>query len=167
MLVIYAHPNKNGHCGQILQNVIQGLKEKKQTYTLLDLYEMKYDPIMKNSEHYTSGHYDISEKNKEIQKLIKKTKKFIIIYPTWWNNVPAILKGFFDRVLVNKFAFEYKHGIPFGLLKGRALVITSTGGPKFTYSLIQRKRSLKVVTIDTLFFCGVKSKGFVIPRALK
>jgi NAD(P)H dehydrogenase (quinone) len=167
MLIIYAHPNKDGHCGQILKNVITILEERKQDYTLVDLYKKNYDPVMKNEEHYTSGHYKVSDKNKELQNLIKQTRKFIIIYPTWWNNVPAILKGFFDRVLVNKFAFEYKHGIPCGLLKGRALVITSTGGPKFAYSLIQKKRSLKVVTSDTLRFCGLKSKGFVITRALK
>lgn len=162
MLIIYAHPNKDGHCGQILKTVLENLKTKNINYKVLDLYEINYDPILKNSEHYTSGHCDVSEENKNFQELIKNENRFIFIYPTWWNNMPAILKGFIDRVFTNHYSFEYINRIPRGLLKGRAAVFTSTGAPKIIHSLFFGKRSIKVLTADTLRFCGIKSRSYVI-----
>jgi NAD(P)H dehydrogenase (quinone) len=168
MLVIYSHPNKKGHNGLILKEVKRELKKRKIKFKLIDLYKINYNPLLKNKEHYTSGNYDVSNQNKKFQKLIKKHKNLIFIYPTWWNNVPAILKGFIDRVFIARFAFKYKNKIPIGLLKGKkALILTSTGGPFLFYNLIACRRSIKVLKKDTLNFCGIKSKGYAINFATK
>lgn len=162
MLIIYAHPNKHGHCGYILNMVTEKLNKAKIDFEILDLYEMNYDPILKQEEHYTSGNYKISEANKIIQEKIKNTDKFIFIYPTWWQNMPAILKGFLDRVFTPKFAYEFVNKLPKKLLKGKALIFTTTGGPRiFTY-FIAKDRAIKVLTRDTLNFCGIKTKSYII-----
>jgi NAD(P)H dehydrogenase (quinone) len=84
----------------------------------------------------------------------------IIIYPTWWINVPAVLKGWYDRVLTAKFAFQYNYkGIPEGLLTGKRAFVVSTGGaPTWLHRFGKGFRSLKVTTSDTLNFCGIKTK---------
>ena len=46
MLIIYAHPDKKGHNGFILEKIEQLLKNKKNDYKLLDLYEEDFDPIL-------------------------------------------------------------------------------------------------------------------------
>lgn len=112
MLIIYAHPNKSGHCGFILEQTIKALDKSGQTYRLLDLYEMNYDPVLKPEEHYTSGQKKVTPDNAAIQQLIKNETRFIFIYPTWWNSPPAILKGFIDRVMVAGFAFRYVGRFP-------------------------------------------------------
>ena len=165
MLIIYAHPNKDGHCGYVLEQIQKKLNSQKKDYKVLDLYKMNYDPILKPEEHYTSGHKEIAKETAEIQKLIKSEDKFIIIFPTWWNGTPAILKGFFDRILVSGFGFRYEGPIPKGLLKGKVAVITTTGGPVWAEILLLGKRALKVVAKDTLAFCGFKTKGFMIGKA--
>jgi len=168
MLIFYAHPNKDGHCGFALKKVLQGLKAKKEQYTLFDLYKMSYDPSMKNSEHYTSGHFSVSRENRKIQKQILNENKFLFIYPTWWSMPPAILKGFFDRVFTSKFAFEYKNGLPYGLLSGKkAAVFTTTGGIAIFDRIVIGNCSLKTVSKNILQFCGFKTKGFVVDRATK
>lgn len=168
MLVIYAHPNKNGHCGQVLRKIDEILQEKKQSYEMIDLYSAKYDPVLKQTEHYTSGNYSVSAMNKNYQKLLKKHDRWIIIYPTWWNGTPAILKGFWDRVIVRGFGFRYIKGLPKGLLSGKkALVITSTGGPVWYEKWLAGNRSLLTVTKDVLKFCGVRSKTMMIGKATK
>lgn len=167
MLIIYAHPNKEGHCGYILQNVIEGLQEKNIEYELLDLYAMHYDPILKPEEHYTSGHREISLENQKLQEKIKQESKFIFIYPTWWNSAPAILKGFTDRIFTSRFAFYYEKGLPKSLLSGKAAVMTSTGSPRLISKLYFKDGSVKFLTRDVLKFCGIKSKAFVIDRATK
>jgi NAD(P)H dehydrogenase (quinone) len=161
ILIIYAHPNKDGFCGEILKNVIKNVKNCE----ILDLYAMNYNPILQNEEHFTSGHYEVSKENKKIQEKIKNCDKFIFIYPTWWQNMPAILKGFIDRIFTPKFAYKYEGNFPKGLLSGKALVFTTTGAPKIYSLLFKCNRSLKVLTKDTLSFCGIKSKGYVIGSA--
>lgn len=166
MLIVYAHPNKLGHAGAILREVEKSLKAKGVDYDLLDLYEMNYDPVLKTDEHYTSGGRALSEENKKIQALIKKDKQLIFIYPTWWNNVPAILKGFFDRVFTNGFAFRYMHHYPLGLLKGKkAAVLSCCGSSRWLMWLWARDRAFRTVSRDILLFSGIRSRTYVLAKA--
>ncbi|MDA3898955.1 MAG: NAD(P)H-dependent oxidoreductase [Spirochaetes bacterium] len=167
MLIIYTHPNKEGHCGEILRNVECLLNEKKIQYELLDLYAMNYDPALKPDEHYTSGHYAVSEQNKKIQSLFKNERKFIFIYPTWWNGMPAMLKGFFDRLLIPRFAYSYEKTLPIKLLSGKAAVFSSFGGPRIFGKFLAGDRSLKQVKKDILSFCGIKARCYAIDNAHK
>ena len=168
MIIIYAHPNKTGHCGYILQKLKEKLDQDKKTYQILDLYQMNYDPVLKAEEHYTSGNNNIALETKEIQNLISKENNLVFIYPTWWNGTPSILKGFFDRVLVKGYAFEYKNKIPFGKLKNKtAKVITTSGGPTIYNKIIGFNSSLRNVTKNTLAFCGIKAKGYSIGSATR
>ncbi|MFH1610686.1 MAG: NAD(P)H-dependent oxidoreductase [Patescibacteria group bacterium] len=162
MLIIYSHPNKKGHSGEYLKQLEEKLKEKEIKYDILDLYQIKFDPVLYPNEHYVSGNKNISEKTKEIQKRIKKENKFIFIYPTWWNNMPAILKGFFDKVFVGNFAFEYINHRPIGLLKGKAVIFSSSGAPRIWAKFIAKDRALKSVTKDILKFCNLKAKAYLV-----
>lgn len=163
MLIIYAHPNKRGHCGYALQKVQEILGQKNEKCEVLDLYEMKFNPILTNEEIYDKK---ISDDVFAIQEKIKANNKLIIIYPTWWGGTPAILKGFFDRVLSHGFAYKYTDKFPVGLLKGKkASVITSTGAPSLITIFLYGNRNLKTVIKNTLNFCGIKAKGFLIGNA--
>lgn len=167
-IIIYAHPKTGGHCFNILKEVKRKLSSKKKKYELVDLYKINYDPVMKESEHYTSGNYNISNQNKEFQKKIEKAEKLIIIYPVWWTAMPAILKGFFDRVFTSHFAFKYIKGIPVGLLKGKkAAVFIASGAPRIITKFYLGDRPIKIIKKDILKFCGVKSRVFYLGRALK
>jgi NAD(P)H dehydrogenase (quinone) len=87
----------------------------------------------------------------------------IFIYPVWWQNMPAILKGFVDRIFVARFSFVYENALPKKLLKGRrAIVLTSSSGPRIYSYFFKGDRAIKVLTKDMLEFCGIKSKGFMI-----
>ena len=168
MLIIYAHPNRDGHCGFFLSTLQNKLKEKDIKYDIIDLYRENFGAVLKPSEHYTSGHREIAPEVLQIQDKIKDSQKLVFIYPTWWQNVPSILKGFIDRVFTPHFAYKYKGKIPRGLLKKRkALILTSTGAPRILTKITSADRSVKVVKKDILKFCGIKSKSFVVDKALK
>lgn len=166
MLIIYAHPNKDGHTGKILKEVDKYLKSKKQSYVLVDLYKMKYDPVLHDEEHYTSGGKRVSAQTKKIQSLIKEHKKIIFIYPTWWGGMPAILKGMCDKVFTSGFGFKYINRIPRGLLNNEALIFTTTGGPAF-FNLIVRNPSIKALKNYVLSFCGISSEYCIIANCTK
>jgi NAD(P)H dehydrogenase (quinone) len=160
-LVIYAHPHTAGHCPAIKEEVERLLKEHKVEYSLFDLYAMNYDPLLHENEHYTAGaeHRDISEQNKMFQQKIAEADKLIFIYPIWWNSMPAVLKGWLDRVLTSHFAFKFDpYGIPVKLLKGRRALLFITGGTNRCLAWIfLRDRAAKIMAKDTLGFCGIKT----------
>lgn len=165
ILIIYAHPKTGGHCPTILDETISYLKKEKKDYKVLDLYEMGYDAILHEEEHYTRGNKDISQHNRMIQKMISDAELLIFIYPVWWFSVPAVLKGFFDRILTPGFAFTYKLGAPIGLLRKKALVMHTTGGPSVFYNFTGNLPKKNIRTI--LKFCGIKAKVHSIGSSTK
>lgn len=163
MLIIYSHPNKVGHCGYILKRLCELCTKKSIKYTLIDLYDIYYDPVLKPEEHYTSGNNNVSDQNKNFQDLIKTHEKFVFIYPTWWQNMPAVLKGFIDRVFIPGFSFKFKKKVPEKLLKHKkAVIITTTGSPIIVSKILFRSRSLKPLSRDVLSFCGFSVRGFIL-----
>ena len=169
MLIIYAHFDTAGHCGEALKTVEEGLLAKGKSYEVLDLYATGFDPILRPEEMIDRGLAKTDPQIREIQEKIIAEREYVFIYPTWWSNVPAILKGFYDRVFSSGFAFQYqKNGFPEGLLKGKhALVITTSGGPTFYQYAVRLRRSILVTTSDTLEFCGVKTKNLLIGGCVK
>ena len=65
---------------------------------------------------------------KKYQKYIKESDEIVFIFPIWWNNVPAMLKGFFDKVFIKEFAFIEENNKPKGLLNNinKGLLITTS-----------------------------------------
>lgn len=171
-LIIYAHPKTKGHNPLILKEVTARLKEAKEPYRLVDLYALDYDPLLSEKEHYTSGGRDISEQNKAFQEKIASAKRLILIFPLWWGGPPAILKGFFDRVLTNHFAYRYKplpfpilglRARPQGLLKGKkAAVFITVGSPRWIHTLYTRNSLQFSLRYNILGFCGIRTRSFTM-----
>ena len=78
-------------------------------------------------------------------------------YPTWWGGVPALLKGFLDRVLHPGFAFvERADGGWKGLLNGRAaLLVTTMDTPRWIYRWLLGAPGDRAMRDATLGFCGI------------
>lgn len=169
LLIIYAHPNREGSHGYFLKEVEEVLKEKNYTdYEIIDLYKINYNPILKHEELYSQDRRAVSEENVVFQNKIKEADKMLFIYPTWWQNMPAILKGFIDRVFTSGFAFKYVLGAPLGLLKGKkAAIFTASGGPFLYNRYIMRNQSIKLLSKHVLFMAGINSQGFILSSASK
>lgn len=173
-LIVYANPNMGGHCHAMLESVKTQLAARNEAYTLIDLNAQKYDPVLHVDELYTTRGTAISEQTKYYMDLIRDAKRLIFIYPVWWNSMPAIMKGFFDKVFISKFAFRYKRfpiinaTLPVGLLKGRkAVVFVSTGGPNLAAAIFLGNRYKKLIKRDILGFCGIKTKLFAMHNCLE
>jgi NAD(P)H dehydrogenase (quinone) len=164
-LIVFAHPGNEGHNSAILAEVLSFLDKKGEKYELLDLYKLNFDPILKKDELYTSGQRNISKEVLDIQEKIKNNLHLIFIYPVWWGTMPAVMKGFFDRVFTSRFAFVYERGIPKGLLKNKAAVFITSGASNVISSIFQGGRPGKSISNDILGFCGIKNKVFQFGNA--
>ena len=166
LLIFYSHPSHDGCHGYLLKGVRERLDSAGAAYELIDLYAINYDPLLKNAELYSAGRYEVSAQNREFQDKIQTADRLLFIYPTWWGNLPAMMKGFFERVFISRFAFRYKFNVPFGLLKGKkAAVFSATGGPALYNNLILLRQPVRLVTWDILALCGIRSQGFLLSSA--
>ena len=153
-VIVYAHPQTEGHCSFLLKQI----RRMSKGHILIDLYKESYDPVLHESEHYTSGNKEVAGETRRLQDLISQSEPLVFIYPVWWGSMPAVLKGFFDRVMLPGFAYRYVHGVPVGLLKGkRAIVFQTLGGP-LLYYWVTGNRPKKSIQKDILGFCGVRAK---------
>lgn len=96
---------------------------------------------------------------KEYQKKIKESSKLIFIFPVWWNDMPAILKGFIDKVFKLKFAYvDSPRGVK-GLLKNiqNAEVITTSKSPTWYLKYFAGNSIQKVFINATLKQTGINN----------
>jgi NAD(P)H dehydrogenase (quinone) len=94
------------------------------------------------------------------QEKIKKADHIVWIYPLWWGMMPALLKGFIDRVFVPGFAFKYRQNSSKWdkLLKGKTTeIICTLDYPVFVFKLFFGEGGVKVMRKMVLDFCGLKT----------
>lgn len=160
ILLIYGHVSKDGYNGLALKEILTFLKNQKIDHSLIDLYEEKFDPILSKQELYTNKKPKIPQRIKTYQEMIDTSDILIFIYPVWWGSMPAIMKGFLDRVLTPGFAFKYIKNYPHGLLKDKkAFAFMTAGGNKLLYQLFMRGTFSQFTM--TMRFCGIKPKVFL------
>ena len=136
--IVFAHPWNGSFNKAILDKVVEKLDETKEKYTIIDLNKDGFNPVMTEKELglYSQGK-SIDPLVLKYQEILKNTDELILIFPIWWMSMPAILKGFFDKVMVKGFAYENsKYGIK-GLLNNikTAKMITTATAPKFLLNI--------------------------------
>jgi len=91
-----------------------------------DLYRMGFDPVLGGQELVSGASADTAQ----AQDDIRAADVLTVIYPLWWLSMPAMMKGYIDRVFARGFAYESEKGIVRGLLAGKkAVLITISGAP--------------------------------------
>lgn len=157
-LIVYAHPNPKSFNHAIREHVEAVLKKQKKDYSVRDLYLLKWNPVLGGEDFNVFGSGKIPEDIKAEQKYIKEADVIIFIHPIWWFGMPAVLKGYIDRVFSAGFAYEYAADGVKGLLSGKkVMIINTTGGPQESYEKFGFKDALKKVFKDgTYGFCAME-----------
>ncbi len=133
VVVIYAHPNPRSFNSAIAEVVKEELEKKNAEVRFKDLYAMKWNPVLNAGDFENIQKGTVSEDVKPEQADISWADTVIVICPVWWTSVPAILKGYIDRVFTYGFAYEYSATGPKGMLNGKnALLLTTSGSDKAT-----------------------------------
>jgi len=130
VLVLYAHPYNKSFNHAILEEVVEGLKEAGHAYEVVDLYDINFNPVLSANDFILMQQGNVADDVAEQQKKVTWADGIICIHPIWWENHPAILKGYFDRVFSVGFAYQVlETGETKGLLDvKKALLITTAGG---------------------------------------
>lgn len=162
-LVVYAHPLADSLAASLRAAVTDGLETAGHEVDLIDLYADGFDPrltVAERTKFFEPG-YIPSPDVKDYCERLKMADGLVLVFPQWWFNMPAILKGFIDRVFVPGVAFDYR---PDG---GRLLprldrlrsvhVVTTTGSPKWITELYMRNPVRRQVKTGIVGLCARKT----------
>jgi NAD(P)H dehydrogenase (quinone) len=109
--VIYAHPSHRSFTYQAFQAFARGLEEAGHTLEIGDLYQMDFQADMDlrqyERESMLATEVSLPEDVAREQAKIDRADALAFIYPVWWSDCPAKLKGWFDRVLSYGYAYTY------------------------------------------------------------
>lgn len=157
-LIIYSHLNPGSFTKAIVDQVEKVAIEKGDDLKIIDLYGEKFNPVLEfpDIEHMFMGK-DAPTDVKKYQEMVSWADHLTIVYPLWWGQMPAMLKGFIDRVFANGYAFSYGDNGPGGLLTGKtAQLYISTGSPDDYYEQTGMYNAQKRINDEGVFgFCGI------------
>lgn len=163
ILLIDFHPDDESFCAAMTQKYLDGANKSGFETKKIVVNNLNFDPIL----HY--GYRKRQELEPDLlraQDEIKWCDHLVIVTPVWWGTVPALAKGFIDRIFISGFShrFDVKKRMPVSLLKGRSATVLSTQGAPWFYSLFFTKDAFwKVIKRCILKFAGfnpVKRKIF-------
>jgi NAD(P)H dehydrogenase (quinone) len=170
-LIVYAHPDPKSFNRALLGAVERRLDETGESYEVRDLYALGFDPVLAREELAPGGAADARGDARRERDLVAGADALIFIYPVWWFAMPAIMKGYIDRVFSEGFAFAFERGRFRGLLGGKkAFIINTTGSPREILDRMGYMDAMRTATDAGIFeFCGMEVVAhryfFAVPQA--
>jgi len=163
-LIVYAHPWTGSLNHAILEAVTSALEAAGRPYDVIDLLADGFDPRYDAAELalFRSGGTNDPLVTR-YQGLVERATRLVVIAPVWWNDVPAVLKGFIDKVMKQQWAY-----VPTGRgIRGRlghveeALVLTTSTSPTWYLRLARGNAVRRTFVGATLRQLGIRRRRWV------
>lgn len=158
ILLILGTPKSDSLCHALAEAYSSGARGEGHVVRQLRLGELQFDPILRDG--YSQGQA-LEPDLLEAQRQIHWAEHLVFVYPVWWGGVPALLKGFFDRVFLPGFAFKYRNRSQLWdkLLSGRtADLLVTLDTPPWYFRWIYGAPAHRQMTRTILGFCGIKTR---------
>jgi len=164
VLVVLAHPARSSFCGMILDRYATGLRGAGHTVEVADLYGEGFDPVFHATDYVQFDGGRMPDDVIVEQRRIERCDALAFVAPVWWLGLPAMLKGWFDRVWSNGWAYEFSNNPEGSLLPRRPFVFLLTaGGSRGTYADYRYDAALEtIIQVGVLDWCGVSDSTVVL-----
>lgn len=144
VLVVHAHPSPESFVSHLRDAALGELAAAGHEVRHRDLWAEGFDPVFTADERLThtgelapklGRHPELASHVADLQWC----EALVLVYPTWWSGQPAVLKGWFDRILMNGVAWRLPEGAnriqPLLGNVRRLVVVTTHGSPKWVNAL--------------------------------
>lgn len=156
ILIINGHPDKESYCHALAEAYKKGVLATGAELKEITVADLKFNP---NLQFGYRKRTELEPDLLDAWEKIKWADHLVWVYPVWWASLPAILKGFIDRLFLPGFAFQKRENslLSDGLLKGKtARIISTLDQPVWFYWLVNHRPSYWAMKRNTLHFCGIR-----------
>lgn len=162
-LIVLAHPGAQSLSRLFAENAAAALKVRGADTDLLDLYAAGFAPALTPAER--AAYCDEQQDNSGIAEdaaMLMQAETLVFVFPTWWFGMPAILKGWIDRVFAPGVAFD--HASNFGPIKARltnlksVVIITTLGAPAWIDWLVMHRPVRRILKTAIFGLCAPQAK---------
>lgn len=161
-LVVSAHPCDDSYTAALAATAAEQLAAGGHEVTLLDLYAIGFDATMGPDElaDYAARRPPTDEVVRAHGELVGAAEILVFVYPTWWSGLPAILKGWLDRVLVPGVAFDFDAAdkVRPHLRGVRYIVGVSTYGSPWSYVKLMTDGGRRMLTRALRLCCASRPR---------
>jgi NAD(P)H dehydrogenase (quinone) len=164
--VVHCHPLQDSYNHALFRTIVAALEQSGHTVVASDLYRDGFDPVMSPEERRSYyGDYAGAAVSSHTA-LLRRIDGIILCFPHWWFSMPALLKGYFDRVWAPGVAFAHDPGggrIEPLLTHIKVFgVVTSYGSPWWITRLIAGDPGRKVLMRALKPMCGPRVRSFYL-----
>lgn len=185
-LIVHAHPEAHSFCAAQMREAVSTLEAQGYTVEVSDLYQMNWSPALGRDDftHPLEGHFKPGPEQvrahqqgtftpdvaAELEKLLR-ADLLVFSFPMWWFSLPAILKGWVDRVFAMGVAYGGGVGtFDKGGFRGRrAMLLFTTGSLEEHFGPEARDGEMDVILFHILhgmfWFCGFTALESVVSFA--
>ena len=159
VLVLYAHPLADSFAAALHRAIVAALRRGGHEVDDCDLYAEGFVPVLSPAERraYDTPSPDLAGVAGHVAPL-RAAEAVVLCFPTWWYGMPAILKGYFDRVWAQGVAFHLPEGggaiLPALTNIKKLWVVTTYGAPWWLIRLVLRDPVRAVILGGLARLCG-------------
>jgi putative NADPH-quinone reductase len=156
VLLINGHSDELSFNEAITDAYEAGAKASGLEIKRINLRDLEFDPILRHGYRVIQ---DLEPDLVKVQEMIKWADHLVFVFPVWWLGLPALMKGFVDRIFLPGFGYHYYKGLPFwkGLLKGKsARLFVTMDSPQVFNLFVYRSNGYTGFTNGVLRFCGLR-----------
>lgn len=172
VVIVFNHPYDGSYCNAILNSVTNGLQRANHQMDIIHLDKEGFNPVMTASDLKAFvDRQPIDPKVIEYKKRLEEADHLVFIFPIWWELMPAMTKGFIDKVIFPGAAYDYtKSGygmIPLFTGIKSVTVITTMNTPGILYRLVFGNAIKKALITGTFWKTGYKNRKWISFNGVK
>ena len=156
IMIVVGHPQRHTFCEALGNAYKEGAEAAGHNARLFLLADMTFDPILHEGYHRTQP---LEPDLQAAYETLSACDHLVIIFPLWCGDMPALLKGFIERILQpDLIARENsEHAMNWSIFeKKSARIVMTMGMPVSIYRFWYRGHALKLLTRNILNFIGIK-----------
>jgi len=165
--VVFNHPYKGSFCNAILESVKTGLETGKHEMDLFHLDHDHFNPVMTAEDLKAfANRSPVDSEVIRYSERLKKADHLVFIFPIWWELMPALMKGFIDKVIFPGVAYDYSNDSNTRMkpllknIKGLT-IITTMNTPGILYKFLFGNAIQKALLRGTFWKLGYKNRKWI------
>jgi NAD(P)H dehydrogenase (quinone) len=157
-LIVICHPRRKSFTQSVARSYAHAVEALGHDVVIRDLYGLHFDPVLSEGELLDAEEPKVPNAVRREQEHLADAGAVAFFYPLWWAFMPAMMKGYIDRVFASGFAYDIRNDEIIPRLSGKkALIFTSSGAGMADLQRSKQWQSMRLLEEDNILsLCGIE-----------